>query len=213
MTIGKHIAVILASVFAGFFLLLLATVMFVIEPSVSDLEIQVARIGIARCEAVLRAEYRRISALTEDWAQWDESFRFLAGENPRFATDYFTDTLFRRHELDFVTYVTPDGTVIWQGTRTPDVTPPFTAGVWSRSDPPFNLAPDQSVEAGLWVVRPDAKPPRLVFVAAARVLPTSAVPPSNGMLLTGRYCDKETIDRKCSVDPAMKRVHGVRLTA
>ena len=133
------------------------------------------------------------SALLElallDWAEWDDTYDFVADQNDHYRTSNLTDANFARLRLNLITYVDQSGRTVFgtgfdreSGKRTP--LPPELAAYLSPSGP--LLGPEQGARGLLPLGRE---------VMRVAVLPTSGQGTRRGTLIWGRTFDSGAVKR------------------
>ena len=50
---------------------------------------------------------------TQDWAQWDDAYTFISGNNPSFISKDLPNSTFSRLNLNLIIYVNNNGTVMY----------------------------------------------------------------------------------------------------
>jgi diguanylate cyclase (GGDEF)-like protein len=85
-------------------------------PYLDSLEAGQARNKADQIRSLLEAEFQSLGRTAEDWAYWDDSVRFLRGENPAFADENLDGPSLANLAVDSMVFVRPDGTPFWAGT-------------------------------------------------------------------------------------------------
>lgn len=79
----------------------------------SELEREDMERQVLRAERSLRAELSRIGSIAGDWAPWDESYRFLRGENPGFVADNLSEAGMANLRISMIAFLDNGGRVAW----------------------------------------------------------------------------------------------------
>lgn len=111
-------------------LALLAFQSLLILPYLDGLEMQTARDKAAQAQSLFAAEAEAFSRTVEDWAYWEESVRYVHGENPEFEEENFYPGGFNSIKVNDIVYFRADGSVY----RALAV-----AADYSRLEPPKNV--------------------------------------------------------------------------
>jgi sensor domain CHASE-containing protein len=156
-----------------------------------DLEQQIAREELRRCETALTRERDRLSMIAVDWAAWDDTWRFVQDGNAEFAEQYLGADALRNLSCSVLWFVAPDGRVVRR-------CGPESAGL-QLADSPEDLFPQGHVllragsakSAVTGLVRSNRGP---MLVAARPVTTSRRTGPYAGWLVVGRLVAGETLD-------------------
>ncbi len=109
------------AILAGLFLLAAWVVQeHVVLPSFVELEARQAAADLDRATESLQTEIARVDEFVNDWAGWDDLYRYVHEPNEDFVRSNLTSNVFRRDSFDFLCLVRHDGAVVWRGGRAPD---------------------------------------------------------------------------------------------
>ncbi|HVY84931.1 MAG TPA: CHASE4 domain-containing protein [Caulobacterales bacterium] len=115
MSITTKTAVALFSIFAT----LLAGAWFVLDhavrPGFVRLESEAHARDVARVEANLGAMRQDIESRTLDYAQWDDTYAFIASHRRAFITANFPNSWFTTYGVDLLAFVDNSGRLVWSG--------------------------------------------------------------------------------------------------
>lgn len=90
---------------------LLAFQSFLILPYLDRLETLAVEEKAAQVQSLFEAEAESFSRTVEDWAYWDESVRYVLGQNPSFEEENFYPEAFASIQVDDILYFHADGSV------------------------------------------------------------------------------------------------------
>jgi two-component sensor histidine kinase/sensor domain CHASE-containing protein len=68
---------------------------------------------VSRAERSLQAELSRLGSIAGDWAPWDESYRFIRGEDPAFVADNLSGTGLANLRISLIAFVDLQGRIVW----------------------------------------------------------------------------------------------------
>jgi sensor domain CHASE-containing protein len=86
---------------------------FVVMPAFATLEEQQAIRDVERCVDAISRDVDNLSTIVDDWATWDDSYRYVLGENPEFAAANLIDETFSNTRLNLICLLGPDRELIW----------------------------------------------------------------------------------------------------
>jgi signal transduction histidine kinase len=90
---------------------LFGAAMLITTRSFGRLQEQQAQDDAARAAGTLRGQIAKLASTAGDWGNWDDSYRFMLGEEPNFAADNLQPDALSTLKVDVVAFVRPDGTV------------------------------------------------------------------------------------------------------
>ncbi|MCP4941287.1 MAG: hypothetical protein GY924_04810, partial [Planctomycetaceae bacterium] len=85
----------------------------VIAPAFDELELGAARSDMHRAEAALRTDIENLETVVTDWAQWDDIYRYVNGENPGFEKSNLDRSTLETLGLDLMAVYAADGRIVW----------------------------------------------------------------------------------------------------
>ena len=175
---------------------LLVTVIFliitlVLFPKIRQSELNYIQQDLQQTINTLEQEAANIGYHADDWAYWDDTYHYLAGEAPGYQQSTLNDGSLRDARLDFISLISLDGDIVWGRYLKP-----------GNKDRSYSGAPTAS---GLWPARliselrnqPEGVTSYLstrfgVLCFAARpVLTTQKTGPSRGWIIMGRWLTDE----------------------
>ncbi|UCF92949.1 MAG: hypothetical protein JSW39_01990 [Desulfobacterales bacterium] len=85
----------------------------VIFPSYVALERAEAQKDLERCVEALRDEIRHLDLFTNDWATWDDTYRFVQDRNNEYIVSNLGLQTFLDNDLNLIYFCNTKGEVIW----------------------------------------------------------------------------------------------------
>src|SRR5450759_2469687 len=64
-------------------------------------ETQITKDKVEQFNAQINAQQQELTSLTKDWAEWDDSYRYLLDRNPEFIQSNFVSGTYFNNNLDF----------------------------------------------------------------------------------------------------------------
>jgi signal transduction histidine kinase len=176
----------------------LATVLvnrLVIMPSFLELEHQQAERNTGRAAEAINRDLEVLSTNVTAWAQWDDSKRFMLGENDAFVEAELNTDAVASAEVSYMGFYRPDGSQVIH--RAPAAEAPDSAGLGALQAP--SLPADHPL-LHHDDVRGDARgivatPSGAMLVASRPIVSSSGEGPPAGVLVFGRLLDADTIRR------------------
>ncbi|MGF1760440.1 diguanylate cyclase [Photobacterium sagamiensis] len=175
--------------FFGVSALLTAMIFFVIGivflPSIWKVEEETIESDLHQAINMLDREFIRLGNYANDWAYWDDTYRYLADEAPNYEQSNLSDDTLRIANFSFINITTLDGEIVWGRYFKPDSVDtgysgsPTIDGVWSErfkrelSQSPEGLDGYLSTHLGT------------IFIAARPVLTSHKQGPSRGWVIVG----------------------------
>jgi two-component system NtrC family sensor kinase len=170
----------------------------VIMPSFLELERDQAQRNVERAVEALQRDLDVLSTNVTAWAWWDESKRYMEGQNDEFVQRELSADPVSSAEVSYMGFYRTTGAQVIH--RAPAAAEPDSAGLGQLQD--------ASLPAGhplLWHadVRGDAKgfvstPTGPMLVASRPILNSSGEGPPAGVLIFGRLLDAATVERIAS---------------
>ncbi|MFH0953496.1 MAG: CHASE4 domain-containing protein [Verrucomicrobiota bacterium] len=161
--------------------------------SFTELENELAFRDLERCRAALARESEYLAMVVKDWAQWDDTYRYMADRNPEYEEANLQLSTFRDSKLALMQFRDMAGKVIWGRAYDLDSGQeirfaPLDAAVLSASSPLRRAVGPANAVTGLM---PTERGPMLV--AANAILKTDGGGPARGVAIMGRLLDNEAV--------------------
>ena len=116
----------LLAVVAVFTALSFAILRTIIAPAFDDLEMEAAATDILRVEGAMQTNVDNLTAITADWAPWDDIFFYVRGENPGFQKSNLIRPTLENLDLDFIAVYSRDRTLMWSQVLIDEVERPIS---------------------------------------------------------------------------------------
>jgi len=166
---------------------------WVIFPSFLALEREEAREDLERCVRALNREIYHLDSFTNDWAAWDDTYRFMQDRDPIYIESNLVDQTFVGNRLNLVYICTPKGEIVWGQSRggkeyRPIELPQFSSKALNPEHPLLRHTGPDSTVAGIMntVLGP-------ALVASRPILTSDRRGPLKGYLIMGRFLDDELV--------------------
>lgn len=195
LSLQKKVSLTLAVVIAVFTMLSFLTLRVVIAPTFENLEQRAAHSDLVRAEQALRTDLQNLSAITADWAPWDDIFYYVRDENPGFAKSNLDRPTLENLDLD-VMAIYADGAELKWGQVLKD-------GDEHPIDELLVLNPDHP--AALKLVRHDSADGRTLgiiytglgpaLISSRPILQSDDSGPVSGAVVMGQFLDADQLRR------------------
>jgi len=86
---------------------------FILLPSYIELEQHQAKKDVERCLEAINRELHHLELLTEDWAAWNDTYRFIQDRNGEYIESNLVVETFTGNRLNLIYMTTLDGKVVW----------------------------------------------------------------------------------------------------
>ncbi len=205
MTIRRRICLLLVLIMSCAYLLLFINSKYIILHSFEKLEQYYMRLNLNRVSNDLQDELNAIRLVNEDWAYWDDTYKFILDGNTAYIRECSLDSKgLQKLKLNVLIYVNSQGTIIW------------SQGWDLQRNLPEKVAPQlidmvtvgNSKAGSDWlgfILLDEGKP---MMISALPILNSAAQGPPRGTLYMGRYLEhnkiKEINDRlhlQCTLHP------------
>ncbi len=97
----------------GLFMVIYAISSTIINDSFIKLEAQSTQRNVERVNDAISADLSALDSKTGDWANWDEAYTFVNGENPEFINKNPTDTSFTELNINLMLFINSTGKVVF----------------------------------------------------------------------------------------------------
>ena len=185
-TLRTKTLIILATTLAGLLLIAYIPLRLIVLESFITLEQQSVRQNVERAANALEDDLATLERTTSDYANWDDTYAFVADGNREYLTQNYTDETFVNNRLSLVVIVDPAGqTLFAQGfdlnTGQAASAPQALQTFGSPDHPLLHHADERSSSKGV-VVLPEGP----LLVAARPILTSNYTGPPRGTLIMGR---------------------------
>lgn len=193
MTLRQKTVLIIGGTLAGLLILLYIILSLLTQQSYSQLEIEETEQHLDRARAAIDEALAGLRVRAGDWAAWDETYAFVAGDNPDYVRVNLTDQAIAQLQLNVMVFVDATGRLVHgqaldlrTGSAAPF--PPSLRELVERDTPLTRHATPESAVTGL-VMLPEGP----LLVAARPILNSALQGPIRGTLIFGRYLDSDSL--------------------
>ncbi|RLB82509.1 MAG: hypothetical protein DRH17_05700 [Deltaproteobacteria bacterium] len=165
----------------------------VVFPSFITLERHEAKKDMERCVEALRREIHHLDTFANDWAAWDDTYRFVQDGNKDYIESNLAVETFTGNNLNIIYVCNVKGEVVWGEIR--DLETGGTMQVWEF---PASSLPEthpslqhESVDSSIAGVFMTECGPMLV--ASRPIITTENKGPSRGSLIMGRFLNDNVV--------------------
>ncbi|MBC7226288.1 MAG: PAS domain S-box protein [Thermoflexales bacterium] len=194
MSLRFKTAVLVILVTAGMITVLYLFFSTTLNRQFSQLEHQEVEEETRRAVTVLRNELEDLDTRAEDWAPWDEIYRFVEDGNPEYVADNLTDSVFANLRLNLMLFVHASGRVVYAKAFDPDAgrEVPVPAAVHLLAADPDIIHHDEPTRGRTGIVLMPEGP--LLF-SSWPIVTSLYEGPIRGTLVMGRYLSPAEIRR------------------
>jgi signal transduction histidine kinase/CheY-like chemotaxis protein/HPt (histidine-containing phosphotransfer) domain-containing protein len=167
---------------------------FVILRSFVSLEEDEAVKNMNRCLAALERDIAYLRDFNKDWAQWDDSYRFVSDTNAPYIAATLVDTTFANNGLSLINYYDKEGRLVWGKCLDLGKMEAMDLGEFSENSlPPTHplLANTNISRIASGIIMTRQGP---MLVAANAITSSDGTAPSRGILVMGRFLDKAMME-------------------
>lgn len=188
---------ILLIIFAAFtllFLILLIGSKLILLDSFLELEKNDMARNVERVLNAYNDELSQLSTINGDYAGWDDSYKFILGENPGFVDANLPDTIFPQLQINIMVYVTNEGKIVFSrgydlaNESVMPVPKSFLNYIGNNSFLNTHKDP-KSIISGILTL-----PEGGLMISSRPVLTNEFTGPINGALIIGRYLNSHELD-------------------
>ncbi len=196
MTLRRKTLTIISLVLGVLFVLLYLTVSAIVTQGFADIEEQATRENVQRAQSAIDAEIMRLVSTAGDWAAWDETYTFVAGENPDYPALNLQDTALTTLELNLMLFASPGGEIVYSkaidlqtGVALPASVEDYIEDYFTRHAGLLQFSDPERVITG-FVLLPESP----LLIAARPILTSESKGPIHGALVVGRYLDAGKVE-------------------
>src|SRR5262245_38765932 len=186
MSLRAKILVILSLVVVLFALLDHGIQQMLVFPQFSEIEHKAAEKDVRRVEAAIRGEVQHLDRRCEDWAAWDDTWRFVVEPNTEYVDSNLGTQSFHKNGINLLYICDREGCVVWgrildlADDRTLSLRD-FPAETLAESHP---LLTERGRRPGLWMTEHGP-----LLVSARPILDSQREGPERGTVILGRFLD------------------------
>ncbi|MDD5311870.1 MAG: PAS domain S-box protein [Dehalococcoidia bacterium] len=160
-----------------------------------ELEIEYIRKDVQSAVYALSSRAKSLEATSHDWAEWDDTYNFVADRNQKYIDDNMMDTSFKNLKLNLMAIVDKQGNVLFAKAfdlihNTSLAVPDKFVNKLPADDLLISLTSEKPHSSGILML--SGKP---VLIAVCPIRDSMGVQPPNGTLIIGRFLDENEIDQ------------------
>jgi diguanylate cyclase (GGDEF)-like protein len=159
-----------------------------------NLEQQETRAHVQRVQKALAEEIVQVNLMATNWAEWDETYVFIENSNQTYIDDNLNDIGLTGVKLNLAVFVNSSGKIVYGKFFEPKCQKclPLAKSFQQHlaSQDLLHLQDKNSATTGLIILHDTP-----ILVAARPILKTDRSGSSRGVLILGRYLNRETIAR------------------
>ena len=197
-------------------LLLLSVVTFsanyILLGGFSDVETRETQSSLSRATAAVENELASLTAFLADWAEWDDSYDFIAKQSPDYIKKNLTATTFLTQKLQLLVFLDAERNIVF-GTSFNPVTKafqPLPTDLHQHFKPGLPLLPDPNSDKSVRGIVVLAGAPLLI--AAHPVIDSERKLPPRGWLVVGRVIDETLRSQLAQTSQLSLQLHPVAAT-
>jgi sensor domain CHASE-containing protein len=113
LPLQRKVSLTLLLTITAFALISYAILSGVITPAFENLELSAAKTDLVRAERAIDAELANLSAVTADWAPWDDIYEYVSGRSPGFEKSNLVRPTLANLGLDLMAVYAVDSELMW----------------------------------------------------------------------------------------------------
>jgi PAS domain S-box-containing protein len=185
-------------------LLLLVSIVFAVSQTVvmgsyADLEQQDTEVNVNRALSALREELDMLAIMANDWATWDDTYRFMQDLNQEYIETNLVNTTFSGLGLNVIFFVDPSGQVVYAKgfdlKAGQETSLPVSLLEHIAADSPLVYHSNEESSLSGVIVLPEGP----MLTASEPILTSEGEGPIRGALVFGRYLDSDGISKLAKV--------------
>ncbi len=206
MKLRTKALLVFGSTMAGIVMIVLFSVGWILLPSFTRLEMTNARRTVERLLGVINTEVESLQNIVEDWASWDDTYRFVQDRNQGYITKNILDGTFKALKISLLMIVDKSGRQVFaraydletnKRVAVPRALAPYLTGRASLAGP-------LGIKGGVQgLVRLGDS---LMMIVSRPILTSEDRGPVRGALIMGRYLDKRLTRRLARLAQAPARL-------
>jgi diguanylate cyclase (GGDEF)-like protein len=207
VTLRKKVLIPVAAMFAGLMVLLYGAAHSILLDGYLELEQEKTREDVNRAVSTLTDKLCELNRGVGDWAAWDDTCAFMAGDDPGYVKRNLIEDTFIILRLNFMFFIDPAGRTVFA--RAFDLEAeewrPIPPAFWEHLGPgsPLLNHPDPESSVQGIILLPEGP----LLVAAQPILTSEREGPIRGTLIWGRYLDAVAVERLSALTHLSLSVH------
>ncbi len=194
MSLRLKVIILLIGVLIAYLAAVFAVERLVILPAFTALEREAALKDAQRIKDAIDRDVTYIGRKCSDWANWDDSYEFVASHDPAFVESNLTITALQGLDLHLIGLFDADGktaSVLATNAQDEPVTLPEFPATGLELDHPLRLHDMNNLEEFRGGILPTKAGPMLVV--SRLILTSDATGPGRGTIIMGRFIDDEYV--------------------
>lgn len=189
MKLQEKTSLILISLLIVILTLIIIFVSSVSLSSYSALENRYVQQDVAEAVHRLDSETDALSAIASDWAQWDDTYAYVGGDEPGYVSGNLVPGIYDNLRINLILMANEQGEVVYagayNGTARSLVAVPAEVGQYlTRESPLMNMNEPLQTTAGIVLL--DGRP---MIVASCPIVHSDLSGTPRGVVIMGRYLD------------------------
>jgi sensor domain CHASE-containing protein len=194
MSLRSRVATLLVALSIVLVAIMYAAQELVVMPTFVQLERIGAARNVSRCLEALDRDLESLSNTTNDWASWDDTYRYVQDGNLQYETSNLVDESFSNAHLNLFCFLDLNRRVLWGEVRDQETleeieVPDLFAALEDVSSP---ISTHDSVDDAVTGIFVTSKGPMLL--ASRPIITTKHMGPIRGTLIMGRFLDQGEIE-------------------
>ena len=112
-SLQEKVSITLLAVMVVLTLLSFLVLKDVVAPAFDELELSQARTNLIRAEKAIANDLDNLSAITGDWALWDDAYAYVTGQNPAFEDSNLDRPTLANLDLALLAVYDIDANLVW----------------------------------------------------------------------------------------------------
>lgn len=189
MTIRKKILLFSALALGAFLTAVSLVSRIALLKAFARLEADSARENVSRMHGAVASERSKLAILAIAYGQWDQTYKFMAGQDPAFADSEFSPAALKRIHVDCIALFDPaDKLVLYRGIRDWSAIPADVHEIASAHEQVVSKSGKNVASSGILDL--DG---RLLMLSFQPIVPTQGTDTSRGTLVMAREWDNSVI--------------------
>lgn len=194
MTLRKKTLLLITITVIGLIGVMYATSSYILLRGFAKVEEQDSQNNVKRVKDALSEEITKLNLTTRDWAEWNETYRFVQDANQAYITTYLSDVSIARLKLNLMLYVQRNGQIVFA--KGYDLESEQNIPILDSFEPHLvnqtilRHSHTKSYTSGVVLL-----PEEPILIAARPILDSDSRGPMRGTLIMGRYLDPAAIKR------------------
>lgn len=192
-------------------IILYSTFSAILIQSFQNLENKYVMKNTERVFMSLQNEVEHLSHFTDDWAAWDDTYKFVIDRNKEYIHSNLVDSTFVDSNLNLIAYFNTDGEMVYGRVYDPQIGKqqelPETLREQLSSDSAFirHIGKSGNVKG---ILKPQQGP--ALLIAARPVLTSNGEGPVRGVLVMGRIFDEKVVQHLSEMAIMSIKLHDIK---